>query len=101
MNVVCNALPFHMICDRGTKLLPLATSTTDVASLGIVTGESEVIWGCGTELSQLLKKKIALQVVQPDSRRVRAAIKAMRTERRALRGLITQKRIPASLLLAP
>src|SRR5258708_21169864 len=100
MNVVGKALPFHMICDCGTKALPFTISRTDAASPGMAPGESEVIWGCGTEPSQLLKSTIALQVVHPASSRVRAAMKAMRTNGKGLRGLTRQERIPASQLRA-
>ncbi len=71
MNVVGKALPFHMICDCGTKALPFTISRTDAASPGMAPGKSEVIWGSGTEPSQLLKSTIALQVVQPAKSRVR------------------------------
>src|SRR6266404_449682 len=100
MNVVGKALPFHMICDWGAKPLPFTVSRTDAASPGMAPGESEVIWGCGAEPSQLLKSTIALQVVHPASSRVRAAMKAIRTNGKGLRGLTRQERIPASLLLA-
>ena len=85
MNVVCNAFPFHMICDWGTKSLPFTVSRTDAASPGMAPGESELIWGCGTEPSQLLKSTIALQVVQQANSRVRAAMKAIRTKGKGLR----------------
>src|ERR1700687_1111689 len=100
MNVVGKALPFHMICDCGTKPLPLTVSRTDVAPPGTAPGESEIIWGCGTELSQLLKSTIALQVVQPANSRVRAAIQAMRTAGKGVQELTRQERIPASRLRA-
>src|SRR5216684_8878807 len=100
MNVVGKALPFHMICDSGAKPLPLTVSRTDAASPGMAPGESEIIWGCGTERSQLLKSTIALQVVQPANSRVRAAMKAMRTKGKGLQGSTRQERIPASLLRA-
>src|SRR5216684_8464294 len=100
MNVVGKALPFHMICDSGAKPLPLTVSRTDAASPGMAPGESEVIWGCGTEPSQLLKSTIALQVDQPAKSRVRAAMKAMRTAGKGLQGSTRQERILASLLRA-
>ena len=100
MNVVGKALPFHMICDCGTKALPFTVSRTDAASPGMAPGESEVIWGCGTEPSQLLKSTIALQVAQPAKSKVRAAMKAMRTKGKGLRGLTRQERIPACQLRA-
>ena len=48
MNVVCNAFPFHMICDWGVNPPPSAVNRTDSASLGMVSGESEVTWDCAT-----------------------------------------------------
>src|SRR6266852_3728003 len=89
-----------MICDCGTKSLPFTVNRIDAVSLAMAPGEREVVWGCGTELSQLLKSTIALQVVQPDNSRVRAAMQAMRTEGKGLQGLTRQERIPASLLQA-
>src|SRR5229473_8136816 len=100
MNVVGNALPFHMICDCGAKPLPFTVSRADAALPGMAPGESEVIWGCGTEPSQLLKSTIAVQVVQPANSRVRAAMKAMRTAGKGLQGSTRQERIPDSLLRA-
>src|ERR1700674_3489690 len=97
MNVVGNALPFHIICDWEATPLPLTVSRTDAALPGMAPGESEIIWGCGTELSQLLKSTIALQVVQPAKSRVRAAMKAMRTKGKGLQGSTRQEFIPASL----
>jgi hypothetical protein len=38
MNVVCSALPFHKICDWGTKPLPFTVSTTDSVLPGIGSG---------------------------------------------------------------
>src|SRR6266852_6778589 len=87
-----------MICDCGTKSLPFTINRIDAVSLAMAPGEREVIWGCGTELSQLLKSTIALQVVQPDNSSVRAAMQAMRAEGKGLQGLTGQERIPASLL---
>ena len=86
MNVVGNALPFHMICDWGTKSLPFTVSRTDATSPGIAPGKTETIWGCRTEPSQLLKSTIALQVVQPDNSGVRTAMKAMRTAAKGSQG---------------
>ena len=43
MNVVGKALPFHVICDCGTKALPFTVSRTDAASPGMAPGESELI----------------------------------------------------------
>ena len=92
------ALPFHMICDWGTKPLPFTISTTDSVLPGMGSGESELIRGCGTVPGQLLKLTIALQVDQPDNSRVRTAMKAIRTEGKGLQGLTRQEHIPASLL---
>src|ERR1700730_6239504 len=100
MNVVGKALPFHIICDWGAKPLPFTVSRTDVASPGMASGKSEVIWGRAAELSQLLKSTIALQVVQPANSGVRAAMKAMRTQGKGLQGSTRQERILASLLQA-
>src|ERR1700730_11742225 len=100
MNVVGKALPFHMISDWGAKPLPFTVSRTDAASPGMAPGESEIIWGCGTEPWQLLKSTIALQVVQRANSRVRTAVKAMRTKGKGLQGLTREERIPASLLRA-
>src|SRR3984893_12351509 len=100
MNVVGKALPFHIICDWGAKPLPFTVSRTDVASPGMASGKSEVIWGRATELSQLLKSTIALQVVQPANNMVRTVMKAMRTKGKGLQGSTRQERIPASRLRA-
>jgi hypothetical protein len=86
MNVVCNALPFHMICAWGTKSLPFTVRRTDDESPGIVPGESAAIWGCGIAPSQLWKSTIAVQVLQPESSRVKAAMKAMRPKGKGLQG---------------
>src|ERR1700674_4305170 len=99
MNAVGKALPFHMICDWEAKPLPFTVRSTDSPSPGMAPGESEVIWGCATELSQLLKSTIALQVDHPANSRVRAATKAMRTNGgKGLRGSTRQECISASLL---
>src|ERR1700730_11554909 len=100
MNAVGKAFPFHIICDWGAKPLPFTLSRTAAASPGMAPGETEVIWGCGTEPSQLLKSTSALQVVQPAKSRVRAAMKAMRTKGKGLQGSTRQERIPASRLRA-
>jgi len=97
MNFVCNELPFHMICDWGVNPLPSTVSRTKLASLGRVSGESEVIWGCGTAARQLTN--IALQV-QPDNSRGSAAMRAMRTHGKGFQGLTREERIRASLLRA-
>ena len=97
MNVVCNALLFHMICDWGTKSLPFTVRKTDDEPPGIAPGESAAIWGCGVAPSQLWKSTIAVQVLQPEISRVRAAMKAMRTRGKGLPGSNRQERIPASL----
>ena len=86
VNVVCSALPFHMICDWGTKPLPFTISTTDSVLPGIGSGESELIRGCGTVPGQLVKLTIALHVDQPDKSRLRTAMKAIRTKGKGLQG---------------
>src|SRR5579862_4175971 len=87
MKVVCKALPFQMICDWGTKELPFTIRGVDSAPPGIVFGESEVIWGWGTDPGQLLKTKSALQVDQPDSSVVRAARQVIRSRKGGPQGL--------------
>src|SRR5215469_13239254 len=96
MNLVCNAFPFHMISDCGTKSLPSTSSGMDSPSSGTVSGESEMSTGCGTGVGQVPKPMIAAQVVQPDNNRVRTASKAMRITGKCLEGLTRRERIPAS-----
>src|SRR5215472_2730011 len=73
VNVVCTAFPFHMICDWGTKLFPSTVSGSDSVSSGIVSGESEMITGCGTVPGQVLKLTIAVQLAQQKNNRVSTA----------------------------
>src|ERR1700723_1284531 len=96
MNVVGKAFPFHMICEFAAKLAPFTVSRTDSPLPGTALGESEVILGCGIEPSQLLKTNIALQVVQPDNRKIRPATRTTRTEKRGSPGFKMPKRTPAT-----
>ena len=65
----------------------------------MVSGESEVIWGCGTTPGQLLKPMIAVQV-QPDNSRITTPRKMMRREKEGLRDLTRQEDIQATLVPA-